>query len=79
MKLTDKCWCGHQIRWHKQSKMNRSYRSEWLYICKWCIKMELRGKKYCNYEHEIATEFPEWKLEEAVHKLDELLNLTQSK
>ena len=79
MQLTDKCWCGHQARWHKQSKVNRSHKGDWLYICKWCIKMELRGKRYCDYEHDMATEIPQWMQNEVVNKLDELLNPTRTK
>ena len=41
--------------------------------------MELKGRRYCDYEHDMATEIPQWMQNEAVNKLDELLNLTRTK
>ena len=69
MKPNESCWCGHQARWHKQDKTYRD-----LYACKWCMKMQLRGKKYCDYVHEMALEIPEWMLKRAVATFDELVD-----
>ena len=74
MESNEKCWCGHQVQWHEQSKVNRSHKGEWLYICKWCIQMELRGKKYCDHEHEMATDIPDWMKKEAMSKLDAMFS-----
>ena len=60
MKPNESCWCGHQAQWHKQDKTYRD-----LYACKWCMKMQLRGKKYCDYEHQMAPNIPEGVLRQA--------------
>ena len=36
--------------------------------------MQLRGKKYCDYEHQMALEIPEWMVERAVATFDELVD-----
>ena len=43
------------------------------------MKMQLRGKKYCDYVHEMAREIPEWMLKQAVDALDALLAPTPEK
>jgi hypothetical protein len=74
MESNEKCWCGHQAQWHERSKVKRSHKGDWLYICQWCIKLELRGKKYCDHEHEMATDIPDWMQNEVVAKLDAMLS-----
>ena len=64
MEPNESCWCGHQARWHRQDKTYPD-----LYACKWCMKMQLRRKKYCDYVHEMAREIPEWMLKQAVDAL----------
>ena len=36
--------------------------------------MQLRGKKYCDYVHQMALEIPEWMVERAVAIFDELVD-----
>ena len=36
--------------------------------------MELRGKKYCDHEHEMATDIPDWMKKEAMSKLDAMFS-----
>ena len=73
MELTDKCWCGHQVRWHKRwpSVQNANYKN--VYSCKWCLKLQLKGRGYCDPEHEMVAEITEWTLEQSVDKLNSLL------
>ena len=69
MEPNESCWCGHQAQWHRQ---NKTYPD--LYVCKWCIKMQLRGKIYCEYEHQMAIEIPELMMERAVAVFDKLVD-----
>jgi hypothetical protein len=38
------------------------------------MKMQLRGKKYCDYVHEMALELPRWMMERAAAIFDELVD-----
>ena len=60
MEQTDRCWCGHQVRWHtkKTSPATKKYGipETTISYCTFCLKREL---KYKNWEdiypqHEIG-------------------------
>lgn len=70
MKPTDRCWCGHQVRWHTQN----TFTKPGFGLCKYCVTRNLKySKNVGEPQHEISDRVPEWMHREAADKFGELM------
>ena len=71
MLSTDRCWCGHQARWH--TPQISAYRV--MTLCKWCARQTAKNQSRwksgdrAKPAHELALHTPEWMMSETYDKL----------